>query len=383
MADDLVRDESRLHDREQHDDGDRRQHRGEPSERERGPGSGESEPQIGVADGADGCELEQREGPKCERRAATQEPAGSLRQRVGGRRFDSQLRAHPKGRDAEDERQVAVDVHEPGHPPLQHGGVDEVEVNPPETGGDREASRRNGGGAHVPAGTDSPEDDGEHGLAEHDDREEPEPLGDVRCVDGRLADLPPAEERRGQLDEEPGGPHRPSARRRCRCRYEPEDQRHREGRGVHGGEPSGLGDVSPGPRVERDQDEPNGHVGEHEGCPPAAERVADVHGESRDGEHAEERPEPVDDVVRVEAVGVEREPHPCPPDRDEESEEVGKATAGRVGRQLLTELRDRNDEDQVEEELEPGGTALGVVLVQRPKPRRRDPGPGRHALVCT
>src|SRR6266542_6968802 len=84
------------------------------------------------------------------------------------------------------------------------------------------------------------------------------------------------------------------------------------------------------------------------------ERRRDRGREGGDPEHAQQRQRPVDEVVRVEARRIEREPRPRPHDRDEQSEESEEARTGRLVRESCTELGDRNDEDEVEEELEPG-----------------------------
>ena len=63
-------------------------------------------------------------------------------------------------------------------------------------------------------------------------------------------------------------------------------------------------------------------------------------------------------VVRVEAVGVERVADPGPPDRDEEPREDQEAVEARILGEPVGELGDRDDEDEVEEELEPGRVPL-------------------------
>ena len=86
-------------------------------------------------------------------------------------------------------------------------------------------------------------------------------------------------------------------------------------------------------------------------------------------------------VVRVEAVGVERVADPGPPDGDEEPGEDEEAAQARILGEPVRKLGDRNDEDEVEEELEPGRVPLVLgVLLQRPEARRVVPARrGRHA----
>jgi hypothetical protein len=78
----------------------------------------------------------------------------------------------------------------------------------------------------------------------------------------------------------------------------------------------------------------------------------------------------MDEVVRVEAVRVERVPHPRPPDRDEEAAEDEEPVEGQVVRERERELRDGDDEDEVEAQLEPRRVAGAVTVLERSDPRR-------------
>ena len=63
-------------------------------------------------------------------------------------------------------------------------------------------------------------------------------------------------------------------------------------------------------------------------------------------------------IVRVEAVHVERVADPGPPDGDEEPGEDEEAMDARVFGETVGQLGDRDNEDEIEEELEPGRVAL-------------------------
>ena len=114
----------------------------------------------------------------------------------------------------------------------------------------------------------------------------------------------------------------------------------------------------------------------------AVERLGDHGGEDRHREHPQDHEDAVRRVVGVEAVGVERVADPGPPDGDEQPGEDQEAAEARILGEPVGELRDRDDEDEVEEELEPGRVPLVLaVLLQRAKTRRVvPPGGGRHPL---
>jgi hypothetical protein len=127
--------------------------------------------------------------------------------------------------------------------------------------------------------------------------------------------------------------------------------------------------VADRPRIEGEQHQADEHVREHEAPSGTRERRRQGRRERRHAEHRREDDEAVRQVVRVEAVGVEGEAHPGPPHGDEERKEAEEASRGDVEPQLAPELSDRDDEDEIEEELEPGG-APRLVVAERPQARR-------------
>ena len=60
-------------------------------------------------------------------------------------------------------------------------------------------------------------------------------------------------------------------------------------------------------------------------------------------------------------------------DGQEEPREPQEAEGRVVDDELLRELGDRDDQDEVEEELEPGRVPLAGLLRRRQQPRRREP----------
>lgn len=121
--------------------------------------------------------------------------------------------------------------------------------------------------------------------------------------------------------------------------------------------------------VEHEQDQAHRDVRENEGILAAVQHVRHGARQRRDGEHPEQREEPVDQVVRVETGRVEGEAGPGPADGQEQREETSEARRGWVGAEGRNDLGDGGDEDQVEEQLEPGRAAV-LVGFERAEPRR-------------
>jgi hypothetical protein len=80
----------------------------------------------------------------------------------------------------------------------------------------------------------------------------------------------------------------------------------------------------------------------------------------------DQRQEAVAEIVGAEAVRVENESHPRPPDGAVESEIDQRPVTGDPVLEAPCELIDRDDEHEVEEELEPGGRALPFLLASDP-----------------
>jgi len=68
----------------------------------------------------------------------------------------------------------------------------------------------------------------------------------------------------------------------------------------------------------------------------------------------------VEDVVDLEAVGVDREADPGEPDGDEQAEVLEEVLGLGVGGEQGRQPRDDDHEDEVEEQLEPRRARLGV-----------------------
>src|SRR5205807_9773951 len=89
--------------------------------------------------------------------------------------------------------------------------------------------------------------------------------------------------------------------------------------------------------------------------------------------HRREVRDAEEQVVGVETGRVGHVPLPGDVDGDEEPREAEKTGGRVVGDESVRELRDRDDEDEVEEELEPRRVALSALL-RREQARRDKPG---------
>ena len=132
--------------------------------------------------------------------------------------------------------------------------------------------------------------------------------------------------------------------------------------------------------VGADVQHPHDRVGDAEGQRVMAERVrhGDRHDEhpARGGEERDAK-QPFVGPRRVAQPGKRR---PRPPDHDEDRHALEQAHPVRVGGDEAGDLRDREDEDEVEEELQRGDALLGLGR------RRRALGDGQrvgHAVTCS
>src|SRR5262249_37501744 len=134
-----------------------------------------------------------------------------------------------------------------------------------------------------------------------------------------------------------------------------------------------------GPRVEGDEDEPYGEVagGEARGAARYRHGARCRGGDARHREHRPDDEEPIEGVVGLEAVGVERVTDPGPPHGHEERAVADEAERGGVAAEEVAERGAGHHEDEVEEDLEGRGMALLDGVVERTKARRDAEAPGR------
>jgi hypothetical protein len=142
------------------------------------------------------------------------------------------------------------------------------------------------------------------------------------------------------------------------------------------------GDGAPRPQVEADHDQAQRDVGEREAGAAPGDHVGDLDGERGDGQHRGEHRHAEDDVVGVEAVRVEAVALPRDVDRQEERGEAGEPGEVVVDDELVGELGYRDDEDEVEEQLQPARVALALLAGDGAQARGAQPGPAVDGLAA-
>ena len=105
-------------------------------------------------------------------------------------------------------------------------------------------------------------------------------------------------------------------------------------------------------------------TGEEQRAAPERRRDRDRHHEAR--EHDRQHEQPHRDGVGVELVRDPGRVVPRPPDDEEDEQRPPRSPPGQVVEQQVRDLRDREHEDEVVEELEVGGVLLlvGARLAQ-------------------
>jgi hypothetical protein len=96
----------------------------------------------------------------------------------------------------------------------------------------------------------------------------------------------------------------------------------------------------------------------------------DLHGHRRSGEHHRRGGQAVDEVVGVEARGVDRVPYPRPPHGHEQPGEEQDASERVVVVQAAAQGGHGHHEDQIVEELYPGGVAQLTTFLGGAQARR-------------
>ena len=185
---------------------------------------------------------------------------------------------------------------------------------------------------------------------------------------------PGRERRKAQLDGECDSPHRVAGGSVDRERGQPDRDAEGVAAAVEPDQRPGSRDGAPGAPVEDEHDRAEDRVGDGE--PGAVDATRDVVDQDRHRGHGQHRGEvgaPEPEVVRVEARRVRHVALPGDVDRHEEPCEAEEPGGRVVQHEHMGELRDRDDEDEVEEELEPRGMAVARGLLRREQPRRDEP----------
>ena len=337
-----------------------------------------------------------------------------------GRMLQHQLVCDSSQDDAGDDRHVQIGVSEPRQPtglsslryPLGAGLGALVEVDPPHR--DAADQRRDEGQnilrGPVQLGEGRAVDD--DGLAERDDDEAGAALGHVAALD-----RPGLDRREAQLGD-------PEANRGRdvfdRQRHDPEPQP-RLPMGQTAQDPEDRGAAEP----DQDADRIVPHRGAMaRGCEQPEGGASNLHGRIGDGEpeasalkggrdrrrqhqaaqHHQEDQDADGRQLGVEPVGDPGGVDPHPPHREKQQRDLDRAERREVLQQRMRDLRDREDEDEVEEQLRVGHAARLVrhdhakhraarIIRSHPRPPPRDqiryrsgqvPGtPGPGTPVCS
>jgi hypothetical protein len=211
----------------------------------------------------------------------------------------------------------------------------------------------------------------EDALPEQDDREEAVSLGDVPGMPRRPAlALGPDRYRQvgeGEHDEGDDAPFR-----RHEEPQDPPDLHDRDADRVAPGRRAAFGMLGRRPDPLTDQADPHDRVAERHGAEVAAvERTRHACREHEHPAHLHDGQDAVEGVIGVVRRCEPGEVHPGPPDGEEHHEERADRLEVPLGdgvRELEDESRDRDDEDQVEQQLERGRRPVVLVLIAAAHP---------------
>ena len=284
---------------------------------------------------------------------------------------DDLLDAEREQLDARDHRQVQVrervarervadGAAQLSQPPAGERRHD-VEVRPPEPGG--RDHREHGGRPdrrveRMVAGADADRDDR---LAERDDHDQREALGEVGRVDAVAGD--PGHERPAVVDREREDPQRGLQRA---VRERGRDQQQRAGdraRQQPGDREMHLVLLPARDPVEPEMGHPHHQVGEREQQRVVAERLRDGQRHEHHRRHRDEHHQPRPEVLAGDVVGQPRERRPAPPQRGEHEQPLADRGPREVVRHQARHARDREHEHEVEEQLERRDALLGRMGV--------------------
>ena len=179
-----------------------------------------------------------------------------------------------------------------------------------------------------------------------------------------------------QLFDQGNAPDHVGCRRGNRQRAQPDGDSQRIPEPVEADQRPRFRNRKPGAGVERQHQAPDADVGENERrrVAPLGD-ITDQHGHRGNPQHGAEERQPEGQVVRVEPVRVRHEPLPGHEHRDEEAGEAKESGKRMIDDELVSQLRDRHHEDEVEKEFEPGRVPAVDLVGTRPKLRRPEPEP--------
>ena len=237
------------------------------------------------------------------------------------------------------------------HAPAQLAAVEQAEVEPPDADrqgeSDREAQARRFGmhPAHHHAA---------HRFAQDDDGEQPQPFGEMMRVRGPVAEPGHRQQRRQNLHSDGGQVERPAPFHGQPLLGSPGDRRHREADDQEPREAACGGYPEVRVQVEQRQHHARRELGAGEGGRLFVHAGLHEHGGAGQREHQEQRQHRLQDAAVVEAGGVGGVSGPHQEQRQVERRDLAQRFRVGMSCQVMREAGDVDDEDQVEEQLEPG-----------------------------
>ncbi len=188
------------------------------------------------------------------------------------------------------------------------------------------------------------------------------PLGEVACL------KPPAaaasDERTREVAGERDDPERRLRRSVQRRGDEQEDDRDERARGEARDRGEEVAVASPGDGVEREVRDTHDRVRAREDERVVAEHVRDGERRHEHRDHGAEHHDPDLALLGIDGVRQPGVGGPRPPEDAEHDEALREPGPGRVAADQRGDLREREDEDEVEEELERSDTLLAGLLAR-------------------
>jgi len=254
-----------------------------------------------------------------------------------------------------------------GQPTLGHQR-DDVEVGPPEGGGQPDPEHRgdDDAGGEVGLRGDAERDDG---LAEGEDDHQVVALGEVGRDQG-----PPVHAHHGRLTEVEHDRQHPDRFLPTTVEERGAEQQadgYRRAEGEPGYRVAHRRVAAAGEHVEQDVAAPHDGIGQREGDGPVAEGLGDAEGDDEQAGHRREHGQANRPLLGVDHAGQPRVADPGPPEHSQGEHPPPDARPGRLRRHQRRALREPEDEHEVEEQLQ----RLDRLLLARLRPDPAQPVP--------
>ena len=239
--------------------------------------------------------------------------------------------------------------------------IEQTEIEPPDADRQGEADRE-----RQPRllGVHAADHHAQHRLAQDDDREQPQPFRKVGRVRRPAAEAGHGKQRRQQLRADGHQVEGPTPRLRHELLRSPGDRRHGEADHEKPREAARGGHADVRLQVEQHQQDARAELRAGEGCGVLVQSGLHVERGARQGEHQQQCEERLQDAAVVEPRGVGGVAGPHQEQRQVQRADLSQGVQVGMGHQVMGQPGDVDDEDQVEEQLQPGRrAALGRSAV--------------------